>query len=126
MVPVGTNSASSRPKIAAARFSNRFTVGSSPYTSSPTSAAAIAARISGVGRVTVSERKSINSAIIGSQFLVRSSKFSSQSSACSWFYELRTLNRELPLRYLPHRQFHHRRHFPVCRGVGPHAVEILS
>ena len=60
IVPVGTNSPASRPKISAARFSSRLTVGSSPYTSSPTSAAAIAARISGVGRVTVSDRKSIN------------------------------------------------------------------
>ena len=43
------------------RDRRRFTVGSSPYTSSPTSAAAIAIRISGVGRVTVSDRKSIKS-----------------------------------------------------------------
>ena len=61
MVPVGTNSPASRPKISAARRSSRFTVGSSPYTSSPTSAAAIAIRISGVGRVTVSDRRSIKS-----------------------------------------------------------------
>src|SRR5580700_2338774 len=58
MHPVGTNKAASFPKISAARFSNRFTVGSSPYTSSPTSASAIARRISTVGRVTVSLRKS--------------------------------------------------------------------
>jgi hypothetical protein len=38
---------------------SRLIVGSSPYWSSPTGAAAIAARISGVGRVTVSERRSI-------------------------------------------------------------------
>ena len=37
---------------------SRLTVGSSPYTSSPTSASAIARRISGVGVVTVSERRS--------------------------------------------------------------------
>jgi predicted nicotinamide N-methyase len=36
-----------------------LTVGSSPYWSSPTAAAAIAARIAAVGRVTVSERRSI-------------------------------------------------------------------
>src|SRR5580704_9896843 len=58
MHPVGTNRAACFPKISAARFSNRFTVGSSPYTSSPTSASAIARRISTVGRVTVSLRKS--------------------------------------------------------------------
>src|ERR1700675_4447862 len=58
MHPVGTNKAASFSKISAARFSNRFTVGSSPYTSSPTSASAIARRISTVGRVTVSLRKS--------------------------------------------------------------------
>ena len=38
--------------------SSAITVGSSPQTSSPTSASAIARRISGVGRVTVSERRS--------------------------------------------------------------------
>src|SRR5712692_7717739 len=58
MQPVGTNSAASFPKISAARSSNRLTVGSSPYTSSPTSASAIARRISAVGRVTVSLRRS--------------------------------------------------------------------
>src|SRR5213595_344074 len=58
MQPVGTNNAASFPKISAARFSSRFTVGSSPYASSPTSASAIARRISGVGVVTVSERRS--------------------------------------------------------------------
>ena len=42
MQPVGTKSAASRWKISAARDCSRFTVGSSPYTSSPTSAAAIA------------------------------------------------------------------------------------
>src|SRR5260370_634598 len=58
MQPEGTNSAASMPKISAARCSSRLTVGSSPYTSSPTSASAIARRISAVGRVTVSLRKS--------------------------------------------------------------------
>ena len=42
----------------------RWCVGSSPYWSSPTGAAAIAARIAGVGRVTVSERRSIGHAAI--------------------------------------------------------------
>ena len=59
MVPEGTNKAASRPNFSAARCSSKLTVGSSPYTSSPTSAAAIAARIWAVGRVTVSERRSI-------------------------------------------------------------------
>ena len=59
IVPVGSNSAASRPNISAARASRRFTVGSSPYTSSPTSASAIAFRIFAVGRVTVSLRRSI-------------------------------------------------------------------
>src|ERR1700674_64944 len=58
MQPDGTNSADSFPKISAARSSSRLTVGSSPYTSSPTSASAIARRISAVGRVTVSLRRS--------------------------------------------------------------------
>ena len=58
-VPVGTSSAASFPRISAARRSSRFTVGSSPYTSSPTSASAMARRISGVGLVTVSLRRSM-------------------------------------------------------------------
>src|SRR5258705_8225461 len=59
MVPDGTKSAASLAKSAAQVASSRFTVGSSPKTSSPTSAAWMAARIAGVGRVTVSLRKSI-------------------------------------------------------------------
>src|SRR5580692_8219700 len=58
MHPVGTNRAASLPNICAARASRRLTVGSSPYTSSPTSASAMARRIAGVGRVTVSLRRS--------------------------------------------------------------------
>src|ERR1700736_2683548 len=58
MQPVGTKSAASLSKISAARASRRLTVGSSPYPSSPTSASAMARRISGVGRVTVSLRRS--------------------------------------------------------------------
>jgi hypothetical protein len=58
IVPDGVNSAASCPNSAAVSASSRMTVGSSPNTSSPTSAAAIAARISGVGRVTVSDRRS--------------------------------------------------------------------
>src|SRR5205085_2766592 len=59
IVPVGTNSAASLPVISAARSWRRFTVGSSPYQSSPTSAEAIARRIASEGLVTVSERRSI-------------------------------------------------------------------
>src|SRR5581483_8408972 len=58
MVPEATKSAASLPNRSAARASRRFTVGSSSKTSSPTSAAAIAARMAGVGVVTVSERRS--------------------------------------------------------------------
>ena len=57
--PVGVKSAASCPNSAATRSCSALTVGSSPYTSSPTSAAAIAARIASVGRVTVSLRRSI-------------------------------------------------------------------
>ncbi len=57
--PVGVNSAASCPNSPATRSSRARTVGSSPYTSSPTSARAIAARIASVGRVRVSERRSI-------------------------------------------------------------------
>ena len=58
MVPDGTNSASSLPVITQARRSSSATVGSSPRAASPSRAAAIAAIIAGVGRVTVSLRKS--------------------------------------------------------------------
>ncbi len=58
IVPVGRNIPASMPVISAARSSSRFTVGSSPYQSSPTSASAIARRIAADGLVTVSERRS--------------------------------------------------------------------
>ena len=56
--PLGKSTAAPFPSRAATRSSSAFTVGSSPSASSPTSAVAIAARISGVGRVTVSLRRS--------------------------------------------------------------------
>jgi hypothetical protein len=59
MVPLGTSSAASVPSRSATRSCSARTVGSSPYTSSPTSASAMARRIPAVGRVTVSERRSI-------------------------------------------------------------------
>src|SRR5689334_11271953 len=59
MVPVGTQTAASLPSIPATRASSALTVGSSPYTSSPTSAAAMALRIPWVGLVTVSLRRSM-------------------------------------------------------------------
>ena len=62
IVAVGTKSAASWPSSAAARSCSAFTVGSSRFCSSPTSAAAIAARIPSVGRVAVSERRSITGA----------------------------------------------------------------
>src|SRR4051794_3514435 len=58
IVPDGTYTAASLPRTRAVSASSAITVGSSPQTSSPTSASAIARRISGVGRVTVSERRS--------------------------------------------------------------------
>src|SRR5260370_37699919 len=64
MEPVGTKIAASFSKISAARSCRRLTVGSSPYTSSPTSASAIALRIAGVGWVTVSLLKSIVSIVM--------------------------------------------------------------
>ena len=56
---MGVNSAASCPNSAATRSWRARTVGSSPYTSSPTSAAAMAARIPSVSRVMVSLRRSI-------------------------------------------------------------------
>src|SRR5262245_30950148 len=58
IVPDGTNSARSLPSRSATRVSSALTVGSSPYTSSPTSALAIASRMPRDGRVTVSDRRS--------------------------------------------------------------------
>src|SRR4051812_2795846 len=58
IVPDGVYSAAWVPSTAAASDCRRLTVGSSPYSSSPTSASAIARRISGVGVVNVSLRSS--------------------------------------------------------------------
>src|SRR5687768_6620767 len=57
-VPDGNSRAASKPNVAAARSCRRLTVGSSPNTSSPSSASIIARRIAAEGRVTVSERRS--------------------------------------------------------------------
>ncbi len=57
-VPEGKNRPASLPARSAATACSRFTVGSSPHTSSPTGAAAIAASMAGLGRVTVSLRRS--------------------------------------------------------------------
>ena len=58
-MPLETSSPASLPSSSAERSSSARTVGSSPKTSSPTSASAIARRMAGEGRVTVSERRSI-------------------------------------------------------------------
>ena len=57
-VPLVTRTASSLPSRSAAIASSRFTVGSSPSSASPSSASAIATRISVLGRVLVSLRRS--------------------------------------------------------------------
>src|SRR5919198_6554097 len=61
IVPDATKRPAALPMRRAASASRRLTVGSSSQTSSPTSARAIASRISGVGRVSVSERRSTTS-----------------------------------------------------------------
>ena len=58
MEPEDTNSAASLPVMAADISCSLLTDGSSPYTSSPTSASYIAFRMPGEGRVTVSLRRS--------------------------------------------------------------------
>lgn len=58
IVPVGTNNAASFSSRSAANVCSLLTVGSSPYTSSPTGASMIAMIISAVGFVTVSDRMS--------------------------------------------------------------------
>jgi hypothetical protein len=57
-VPEGKKSAASMPKRRAISSCRRFTVGSSPKTSSPTTADAMASRMPGEGWVTVSLRRS--------------------------------------------------------------------
>ena len=69
IVAVGRKSASSWPSSSAARRWSSLTVGSSRSCSSPTSAAAIAARISAVGFVAVSERRSITRAILAARWI---------------------------------------------------------
>src|SRR5262249_10613096 len=59
MVPEGTYSAASFPSNRAVTSWRRLTQGSSPKTSSPTSASAMARRMPGDGFVTVSLRRSI-------------------------------------------------------------------
>src|SRR5215510_7160909 len=59
MVPLGKKRAASCPSSAATRSSSRRIVGSPSRSSSPTSAVAMAARMAGVGFVTVSLRRSI-------------------------------------------------------------------
>src|SRR2546426_3158727 len=58
IVPEATKRPASWPSRSAAIASSRLTVGSSSQTSSPTSARAMASRISGVGSVSVSDRRS--------------------------------------------------------------------
>src|SRR5437879_333944 len=58
-VPDDTKIADSNPSIPPSRSCSALTLGSSPYTSSPTGAFAIAARIPADGCVTVSLRKSM-------------------------------------------------------------------
>src|SRR4051812_25527041 len=58
MTPVANHRPASCPRSRATRSWRALTVGSSPNWSSPTSARAIASRIAGDGRVTVSERRS--------------------------------------------------------------------
>ena len=59
MVPLAVSSPASCPSMAAASSCSSLMEGSSPKTSSPTSASAMARRISSVGLVTVSLRRSI-------------------------------------------------------------------
>src|SRR5687768_15905837 len=63
-VPDVTKRPPSCPIRSAARASSLLTVGSSSHTSSPTSARAMASRISGVGNVSVSERRSTMSCTV--------------------------------------------------------------
>src|SRR6266849_1272176 len=59
MVPEGRKTAASLPRRSATISWSRFTVGSSPFCSSPTSASHMKRRMSGVGLVRVSLKRSI-------------------------------------------------------------------
>ena len=63
--PVGVNRPASWPSSPATRSSRARTVGSSPKTSSPTSAWAMAWRIAWVGLVSVSDSRSARQVVIG-------------------------------------------------------------
>src|ERR671911_553421 len=67
IVPVGTKAPASLPRASAHRSCRRFTVGSSSYQSSPTSASAIARRIASDGFVTVSERRSTRKELMAAE-----------------------------------------------------------
>src|SRR5215208_1046032 len=68
IVPDGAYRAASLPSSSATYSSRRLIVGSSPKTSSPRAASNIACRIPGVGRVTVSLRRSIKTCLLLSLF----------------------------------------------------------
>ena len=59
MVPEGKKRPAALPKVAARVVSRRVTVGSEPITSSPRGDVVIFSSIAGEGKVTVSERKSL-------------------------------------------------------------------
>jgi len=68
-LPLATNIAASLPINAAALFSSRLTVGSSPKPSLPTSAVAMASRIAAVGLVQVSLRSSMILSMVKARLL---------------------------------------------------------
>src|SRR5680860_611182 len=70
MTPEATKSAASFPRSAATRSWRRLMVGSSTYTSSPTSASAMARRMPAEGRVTVSLRRSMGASLVGTATLL--------------------------------------------------------
>ncbi len=81
--PLGTKSDASLPRRRAASASSVRTVGSSPNTSSPTTASAIALLMAGVGRVTVSLRKSAGSWGMGARFYFAGASTSTVTSSSS-------------------------------------------
>jgi hypothetical protein len=64
MVPEGRNTAASLPRSSATISWRWFTVGSSPFCSSPTSASHMNRRMAGVGRVTVSLKRSTSIRVV--------------------------------------------------------------
>jgi hypothetical protein len=115
IVPEGRNTAAGLPSNSATRSHSALTVGSSPRCSSPTSAAAIAARIASTGRVWVSEYRLTS--------IIATPYFGPRGSVSATSASLMAIPRLVPLVCLSSRAM---RLIPVpARVASPAAVTLL-